>query len=998
MSPSNSRRSSVWNWLGGFVGRRRPSSYEPTKPRQSTRRRLRLESLENRALLASDLASITGIVFKDQTGNNVVDAGEQVAGATVNLFVDDGDGVFEPGTQDLAPALPILSSTTTNAQGRYTFSNLTVANYWVQQPAQTVGARTLAESHSLVNVTAADADGALGRVIDNFLSPGPSVTATQGTPDLAVQSTLPTTETIGGERDLRAEMTSGGATDNVKFNAAGSLLNLDPTVNALGNYVATWDGPDGTAASLNATGLGGVDLTEAGINTGILLRGQVDKVNSEITVRVFTNAGNASSMTITNIVPDVLTDLYFPFTGFTTIAGTGAQFTNVGAVQLEIESNVIAMDGLISLVGMVGPTLLPLNFSNYTPADLGITKTVDDSTPNVGQQVQYTITLTNNGPSQATNVIVTDNLPAGVTFVSATPSQGTYNQNTGLWTIGTVNAQANATLTLRGNVTQAGTRTNTATITSVDQNDENPNNNTASAQTVTPQVDLAVLKTVDDNTPNRNQNVTFTITVQNNGPDTATGVTIEDVLPAGLTFVSSTPSVGTFNSATGIWTLGTLGTTAGSNSATLAIVATVATVGANTTITNTASLETVDQTDSNPNNNQDSEVLTPNQLDLALVKTVDDNTPNPNQNVTFTVTVTNNGPVAASGVQVTDVLPAGLTFVSATPSVGTFNNGTGLWTLGALSNTAGQNTATLQIVATVTGTTSITNTATITTVDQFETNTNNNTDTETVVPQVLDLAVAKTVDDNTPDRNQNVTFTVTVTNNGPVAASGVRITDQLPTGLTFVSATPSVGTYSSATGIWTLGALSNTAGQNTATMTIVATVAQGLTTITNTASLTGVDQTDTNAANNQASAALTPNQADLQVTKSVSPTVAALNQETVFTILLQNNGPANATNVQVTDILPTGLTFVAVESVTTGTYDNATGIWNVGSLPATAGQNSATLRIRVRVTGTQTSVTNTANVTQSSQFDPVPNNNTSSSTVTTRVLSKRLFLADTATV
>ena len=90
-------------------------------------------------------------------------------------------------------------------------------------------------------------------------------------------------------------------------------------------------------------------------------------------------------------------------------------------------------------------------------------------------------------PSQATNVIVTDNLPAGVTFVSATPSQGTYNQNTGLWTIGTVNAQANVTLTLRGNVTQAGTRTNTATITSVDQNDENPNNNTASAQTTTPQ-------------------------------------------------------------------------------------------------------------------------------------------------------------------------------------------------------------------------------------------------------------------------------------------------------------------------------------------------------------------------------------------------------------------------------------------------------------------------------------------------------------------------------
>ena len=71
-------------------------------------------------------------------------------------------------------------------------------------------------------------------------------------------------------------------------------------------------------------------------------------------------------------------------------------------------------------------------------ADLSLTKTVDDPTPTVGDTVAFTLTLSNAGPDAATGVTVTDLLPAGLTFVSATPSQGTYAAATGLWTVGTV--------------------------------------------------------------------------------------------------------------------------------------------------------------------------------------------------------------------------------------------------------------------------------------------------------------------------------------------------------------------------------------------------------------------------------------------------------------------------------------------------------------------------------------------------------------------------------
>jgi uncharacterized repeat protein (TIGR01451 family) len=483
-------------------------------------------------------------------------------------------------------------------------------------------------------------------------------------------------------------------------------------------------------------------------------------------------------------------------------------------------------------------------------SDILINKTVSNPTPNPGDNITYTITVTNQGPSQAGGIKVTDLLPAGLTYVSSTPSQGTYNSGTGLWTVGSLAVAGVATLQITATVnngTAGQVINNTATLSALDQFDPSTSNNSKLVSITVVGANLGVTKTVDKASPNVGDTVTYTVTVNNAGPNNATNVKVTDVLPAGVTFVSSAPSQGTYNSGTGLWTVGTINN---GGSATLTITATVSGSPAQT-VTNTASITGADQADPNTSNNTASVSFTIQSANLGVTKTVSNSTPNVGQSITYTVTVNNAGPNNATNVKVTDVLPAGVTYVSSTPSQGTYNSGTGLWTVGTINNGG---SATLTITATVSGTPvqTVTNTASITGADQADPNTSNNTASVSFTIQSANLGVTKTVDKASPNVGDTVTYTVTVNNAGPNNATNVKVTDVLPAGLTFGSANPSQGSYNSTTGLWTVGTVNN--GGN-ATLTITATVNSGQAgqTITNTAAITGTDQADPVPGNNSAS-------------------------------------------------------------------------------------------------------------------------------------------------
>ncbi len=247
-----------------------------------------------------------------------------------------------------------------------------------------------------------------------------------------------------------------------------------------------------------------------------------------------------------------------------------------------------------------------------------------------------------------------------------------------------------------------------------------------------------------------------------------------------------------------------------------------------------------------------------------------------NSNFVYTVGVTNSGPGAAEGVTVVDTLPAGVTFVSASVGQGSSNysSGTVTWTVGSLGSGAGS-TATIVVKPAAAGT--VVNTATVSGSTTDPNSANNSASTSTTVNAAADLSI--TISDS-PDPvtvNSNLTYGISVTNSGPSAATGVRITDPLPAGATFVSASASQGSCSNSSGTVTCNIGSLASGASiAATIAIKPTVAG---TIVNTATVSG-STTDPNSANNSASTS---------TTVSARPTVTSfsINGNAAFTTALQ---------------------------------------------------------------------------------------------------------------
>ena len=652
---------------------------------------------------------------------------------------------------------------------------------------------------------------------------------------------------------------------------------------------------------------------------------------------------------------------------------------------------------------MTSPTPDP-DLSNNTATDDAVTQPSADVTVTkshagnflVGSQGSYSILVGNSGPSTSAGPFtVTDALPAGLTFVSASGGlTWTCGESAGTITCTADGPLANgATLpviTVTVNVTTGaeGGVTNTAVVDPGATLDPDLTNNTSSdPTTVVPIADLQITKTAPGPFVVGNQ-AGYTLSVANNGPSSSAGpITVTDTLPAGLTFVSGT-ATGWSCSAIGqditCTHAGALASGASSDiTVTVDVDASVASV-----IDNTATVAGTTQDPDPTNNTSTVQTNTTPTVDMAITKTHAGTfvigTP-----ATYTLTIANNGPSTATGtITVHDPVPGGLTPTAAT--------GTG-WTCGIvaqdvtctndtdLASGASLPPITVTVDVAAAAYPSVTNTSTVDTPPGAnETVLANNTASDPAdIASLADLAITKT---HTGDLIVGVdgTYILTVTNNGPTEATGpITVTDTLMGGLGFVSGGGDGFTCTAAGQDVTCTRNSALPDGEAAVITLVVSVgsaAQG--TFVNHADVSSptFDPDPSNDGDDDTTVARPDVDLVLDKTLDTTPTSG---ENATWTIAVRNDGRSEAAGpITVTDVLPDGLTFVsgsgdgwscsAIGQVVTCVHDG----------PIAAGASTTITLVTLVTAAPGTVVTNTASVSSESTEVVIDNNSATTSIAT----------------
>ena len=632
-------------------------------------------------------------------------------------------------------------------------------------------------------------------------------------------------------------------------------------------------------------------------------------------------------------------------------------------------------------------TLESLETRDLLAADLSVTKTDALDPVPAGGTIIYTLTITNNGPDAAADVVLSDPIPANTSFQFADQLSGpefdigfpgftTLEFSTASLAAG-ASASFQIAVEVDAGVSSGTLISNTATATT--STAESSTSNNADTETTTVGgVDVSITKSEAADPVVAGTNLTYNLTVRNLGASAAANVAFSDAVPAGTTFVSAAQNTGpgfalNLPSVGGTGTVGgTIASLAGGAQATFTIVVKVdASVLAGATISNTATVAT-SSTDVSTANNTDAEATSvAAEADLVVTKS---ETPDPviaGENLTYTITLTNSGSSDAQNVVLSDAVPSGTTFVSLaqnsgaaftlnTPSVG--GTGTATASIGTLAAGASASfTLVVNVNASVLAGATISNTAAAVTTT-VDVNAANNSDLE--VSQVLaetDLAIVKSDFPDPATPGGNITYTITVTNSGSSDAQDVVLTDVVPTSTTFVSLASPAGWTPSAPAPGATGTVTATiptlAAGASATFTLTVQVDAAATgSIANTA-LIATATTDVSTGNNTVTAttniqAVTGSEVDLVVTKSDSPDPVVAGTNLTYTVTVTNSSANEAFNVVVSDLVPAGTTFVSLAAPAGWTLDT----------PSVGGSGAATASIATLAAGADATFTLVVNV------------------------------------
>jgi uncharacterized repeat protein (TIGR01451 family) len=538
-----------------------------------------------------------------------------------------------------------------------------------------------------------------------------------------------------------------------------------------------------------------------------------------------------------------------------------------------------------------------------TAADLAMQKRATPGNASVGDTVTFTLAVTNNGPSDAAAVQITDVLPAGWSFVSSPDC--TVAGATVTCVIGTLAAGATRepTVVVRVQRAAAGTTlANSATASSATQDPEPANNTDAAAVVIAPQADLSIVKRASAATVPLFTDVTYTLSIANAGPNDATGVTVTDEVPAGMLFVSADPAC-TFDAAAASVTCA-IGALANGASQDVTVTLRPQPPLAGQNVLNSATVIGAQPDPNLADNSSDARIFVPPQADLAIEKTASATTVVAGGRLTYTLAVTNAGPNTAPSVTVDDPLPAAVTAVQTTASQGSCTIAASGVTCALGDLAAGgraQVTITVDVATSAAGA-PLENTATVDSgiLDPRPQDNSASASTDVtqppiepgtpVVPPVIspsaDLAITKTAP-ATVAQGGRITWTMTVTNNGPQPSTGSTVTDRIPGPVANRMLTCAIGPLA-------------VAQSTQIVLTGRAPTSKTAVRVTNTATVKG-NEVDPVQTNNNATARTRTRAPTLRLTKSTRKSVVRPTEVVGYQIVVRNIGDGAARQVRVCD-------------------------------------------------------------------------------------------------
>lgn len=416
-----------------------------------------------------------------------------------------------------------------------------------------------------------------------------------------------------------------------------------------------------------------------------LVNDTAPKFNSlvEWTLRVTNNGPDtATGVVVCDILPEGLISIDKSFNGTWNVG----KLLNNQTKELTIICLVNKTGKLVNIADIAGNeydcnltnNIINKSIEVASSADLFVKKYVNNTAPDFGEIIKWSVVVSNNGPDIATNVQVNDLLDDGLIFVKSSSTKGSYDAKSGIWAIDSLAPETDETLNIYCKVNKIGKILNFVSVNSTQYDWNESNNHDNESVNAVKIADLSVIKLINNSNPNYNDLIKWTIIVSNNGPNMATGVIVNDLLPKSVEYISSYLSKGFYNPVNGIWDVGNLNA---GEKLQLNIVSKIVKTG---DITNVVNVKGNEKDSNLTNNHFEKSVHVKPAADLSIEKSVSKQEVNINDLIEYVIEIINNGPDSAENIKVSELLNPNLKVISFESTKGNFNNTNNVLTIDSL--------------------------------------------------------------------------------------------------------------------------------------------------------------------------------------------------------------------------------------------------------------------------------------------------------------------------